>query len=86
MFKKYNDWYTRLTPLGKLVVSFSANWLYWLLAWLIAERFLLDEKHSWKYHALNATWMSFFMTIPYNWKELKQFFAPANKDNSNKIS
>ena len=67
------------TPLKRLTVSFILNWLYWLIAWLIVERFLFDEKHSWKYHIFHATWMSFFMTIPFNWNELKDIFKPQKK-------
>ncbi|HZH01120.1 MAG TPA: hypothetical protein VEY32_08560 [Flavisolibacter sp.] len=90
MIKKYNEWYKGLTPLKKLVVSFILNWLYWLIAWLIAEQFFFDEKRSWKYHVFHATWMSFFMTIPFHWKELKQIFKLQKKRDTdfedNKIS
>lgn len=73
MIEKYNNWYKRLTPLKRLIVSFILNWFYWLIAWLIVEQFLFDEKRSWKYLVFHATWMSFFM-IPFSWKELKQIF------------
>ena len=82
MIKRYNEWYRRLTPLKKLVASLILNWIYWLMAWLIAEQFVFDEKRSWKYHVFHATWMSFFMTIPFNWKELKQIFKPQHKEES----
>lgn len=84
MIKRYNNWYRSLTPLKKLAVSFILNWVYWLIAWLIAEHFVFDEKRSWKYHVFHATWMSFFMTIPFNWKELKQIFKPQTKDENPK--
>ena len=81
MIKKYNEWYSNLTPSKKLTVSFILNWFYWLIAWLVAEQLLFDEKRSWKYHVLHATWISFFMTILFNWKELKQFFKPQRQKN-----
>lgn len=74
MIKKYNQWFDQLTSLQKLVVSYSLNWIFWLIAWLLAEQFIFDEKRSWSYHIFHATWMSFFMIIPFNWKELKQIF------------
>jgi hypothetical protein len=80
MFKKYSNWYRNLTPLKKLLVSFILNWIYWLTAWLIAEKFFFDERRSWRYHAFHATWMAFFMTIPFNWKELKMIFK-GERDN-----
>ncbi len=78
LFKKYEKWFSNLTPLKKLTVSFILNWFYWLIAWLIAEQFIFDENRSWKYHFSHATWMAFFMTIPFNWKELKQIFKTEN--------
>lgn len=83
MIKKYNEWYSNLTPLKKLTVSFTWNWFYWLLAWLIAEQFFFDEKRSWKYHVFHATWMSLLMTILFNWKEIKQIFKSQNKKDIN---
>ncbi len=83
MIKRYNNWYKSLTPLKKLIVSFILNWIYWLIAWLIAEQFVFDENRSWKYHVFHATWMSFFMTIPFNWKEIKQIFKPQIKKDEN---
>lgn len=80
MIKKYNKWYNSLTPLKKLIISFILNWFYWLIAWLIAEQFVFDEKRSLKYHVFHATWMAFFMTIPFNWKELKQIFKSQSHD------
>lgn len=74
MIKKYNQWFDRLTSFQKLLVSFSLNWIFWLIAWLLAEQFIFEEYRSWNYHIFHATWMSFFMTIPLNWKELKQLF------------
>ena len=74
MFKKYINWYKSLSPLKKLIVSFILNWFYWLIGWLIAEQFIFDEKLSWTNHAFHATWMALFMTIPFNWKEIKQIF------------
>lgn len=85
MFKKYNQWVSGLTPLKKWTVSFILNWIYWLIAWLIAEQFFFDETHSWTYHVFHATWMSFFMTGLFNWKEFKQIFKLRNtKDLKNK--
>lgn len=80
MIKKYNEWYSGLTPSKKLLVSFVLNWFYWLIAWLIAEQFIFDETRSWKYHVFHATWMAFFMTLPFNWKELKQIFRSHRHD------
>ena len=80
MVKKYNEWYNSKTPLKRLIISFILNWFYWLIAWLIAEQFVFDEKRSWKYHVFHATWMAFFMTIPFNWKELKQIFKSQSHD------
>ncbi|PJE45703.1 MAG: hypothetical protein CUR34_12765 [Sediminibacterium sp.] len=74
MIKKYTEWHNGLTPLKRFFVSFMLNWLYWLIAWLIADEFFFDEKHSWKYHILHATWMALFITIPFSWREVKQIF------------
>ena len=82
MIRKYNEWYKRLTPFKKLMISFILNWMYWLLAWLVAEQFVFDEKHSWKYRVFHATWMALFMLIPFNWNELKQIFKPNNERNA----
>lgn len=59
-----------------MVLFFILNWSFWLISWLIFEQFFFDEKRSWKYHVFHATWMSLFMTITFNWKELKQIFKP----------
>ena len=83
MIKKYIELYKGLTPLKKLVVSFILNWFYWLIVWLIAEHFVFGEQRSWKYHVFHATWLSFFMIIPFNWKELKQIFQPHSKQSIN---
>lgn len=72
MIKKFSNWYQNLTPLKKLSVSFVLNWVYWLIAWMIADHFLFNENHPWKYHVFHATWMASFFTIFYNWKNLKQ--------------
>lgn len=81
MIKKYKIWYSNLTALKKLTVSFILNWFYWLIAWLIAEQIFFDENRSWKYHVFHATWMAFFMTIPFNWKELKEIVKPQKQKN-----
>jgi hypothetical protein len=81
MFKKYNNWYRSLTPLKQLIVSFTLNWFLWLIVFLIGEMILFDEQRSWGYRLFYATWMSFFMTIPSNWKKLKSIFK-AEKGNS----
>ena len=83
MIKKYSKWYRNLTPLKRLTVSFILNWFYWLIASLIAEQFFFDENRSWNYHFFHATWMAFFMTIPFNWKEIKQIVKPHNQKNQN---
>ena len=80
MIKSYTNWYRNLTALKRLALSFILNWLYWLTAWLIAEQFVFDEQRSWKYHVFHATWMSFFMTLLFNWKELKQIFKRQNRE------
>lgn len=74
MIKKYKDWYSSLTPFKRLAVSFILNWFYWLIAWLIADQFFFEEKHSIQYHLFHATWMSFIMTMPFNWKKIKELF------------
>jgi hypothetical protein len=81
MIKKYTNWYRDLTPFKRVSVSFILNWFYWLTAWLIAEQFIFDESRSWKYHLFHATWMSFFMTISFNWEVLEQIFKPQNEKN-----
>lgn len=80
MIKSFTNWYRNLKPLKRLAVSFILNFLYWLTAWLIAEHFGFDEQRSWKYHVFHAIWNSFFMTILFNWKELKQIFKPQNRE------
>jgi len=65
----------KLPPLKQLAISFILNWFFWLITRLLADQFIFDEKRSWKSHFFHATWMSFFMTIPFNWKELKQIFT-----------
>ncbi len=81
MIKKYNKWFSDLTPLMKWTVSFILNWFYWLTAWLIAEQFFFVENRSWKYHFFHATWMSLLMTGLFNWKDFKQIFKPRNPKN-----
>ena len=81
MIKKYKDWYYSLTPFKRLVVSFIVNWFYWLIVWLIADQFFFEEKHTLKNHLFHATWMSFFMTVPFSWKVIKELFKL--KRNSN---
>lgn len=82
MIKKYKDWYSSLTPFKRLAVSFILNWFYWLIAWLIADQFFFEEKHSIRYHLFHATWMSFFMTMPFNWKVTKELFMYKRNSNS----
>lgn len=81
MIKKYKDWHSSLTPFKRLLVSFMMYWFYWLIAWLIADQFFFEEKYSWWYHIFSATWMSFFMTVPFSWKVIKELFKL--KRNSN---
>lgn len=85
MLKKYYNWYNNLKPFKKFTVSFFLNWLYWFVAWLIAEEFIYEEKRSLKYQFFHATWMSIIMTIPFSWKALKQIFKP-EKNNINDSS
>ena len=74
MFSKYSNWYKSLHPLKQLTVFFTINWFYWLLAWVIAEKFFLNEQHSWVWHIFHAVWMAFFWTIIFNWKKSKSLF------------
>jgi len=77
---KINQWVRKQPPVKQLAISFISNWLFWLISWLLAEQFFFEETRSWKYHFFHATWMSFFMTIPFNWKLIKKLFQSQNKD------
>lgn len=81
MLKKYTDWHNSLTPFKRIGVSFILNWFFWLAAWLIAEKIFFEEKISWKDHFIHATWMSFFMTMPFSWKAIKELFKFKNNSN-----
>jgi len=70
----------KLPPLKQLAISFILNWFFWLITRLLADQFIFDEKHSWKSNLFHATWMSFFMTIPFNWKLIKKLFQFQKKD------
>ncbi len=83
MIKNYNKWFNSLPPLKSLIISFIFNWFFWLIMWLIADQLFFDEKHSWKYNMLHATWMSLFMMIPFNWKEIQQLFKPKKQNSQN---
>jgi hypothetical protein len=79
MTKKYNKWFNNLPPLKDLILSFILNLCFWLVMRLLADQFIFDEKHSLKSNILHATWMSLFMMIPFNWKQIQQIFKPRNK-------
>jgi hypothetical protein len=76
MLKKFNNWYNGLIAFKKWIVSLTFNYFFWLIAWLVADEFFFEEKHSLKYHLFHAAWMAFIMTIPLKWKEIKQIFKP----------
>lgn len=76
MFKRLMTWYKGLTPVKRLLLSFLLNWIYWLFAWKLAEQFIFEETRSWDYHLFHATWMSFFMTLLFNWRDIKLIFNP----------
>lgn len=46
MFKRYEIWYQGLTPLQQFL-AFGKNWIYCFIAWLIGEKYYLDEQRSW---------------------------------------
>ncbi len=81
MFKKYRNWNRNLGPLKRLLFSFILNWIFWLTVRIIEDEFFFDEHRSWSNHIFYATWMSFVMTIFFNWKELKTIIK-RNRDNS----
>ena len=72
-------WYKSLSPIRRLSLSFVLNWVYWLIAWKLAEQFIFEETRSWGYHLFHATWMSLFMTMLFKWKDLRQIFMPREK-------
>lgn len=72
-------WFNNLPPLKNLTFSFVLNWFFWIIMRLLADQFIFDEAHSWKYNILHATWMSLFMIIPFNWSEIQKIFKPRNQ-------
>jgi len=74
MLKKRNNWYNNLSPLKQLTLYFVFNWLLWCIASLIGEKLSFTETRSIGGHIFSATWMSFFMTIFFNWKKSKLLF------------
>jgi len=74
MLMRLHNWYKNLTPLQQLGILFIINWIIWFIGSLIEESVFYNEEHSWIYHIFNATWMAFFMTIPFNWKKVKFLF------------
>jgi len=63
-----------MRPLKQLIISYILNWIFWIIAGLIVERIYYDDRQSWSYHILNASWMAFFTTIFFNWKTINALF------------
>ncbi|MEX6689115.1 hypothetical protein QTN47_16520 [Danxiaibacter flavus] len=78
MFKKYKNWYSNLSPLKQLAVSFIINWFIWLIGSLLGDKVFFDEPHSTKYHLFYATWMAFIPTMFSNWAKMKTLFKSEN--------
>jgi len=62
MFKQYELWHSQLNPLKQFLVSFALNWIYWLVAWVILDKYFIHENLSAPKHIFHATGMSLCMT------------------------
>jgi hypothetical protein len=79
MVISYNKWYKTLSPARQLIISFIVSWFYWLLVWLISQKFFYEQHQSWTYHLISATLMALFMTLLWKWKQISMFFNSRNK-------
>lgn len=78
MTTRFSRWYNSLTHLKRVAVTFTFNLLFWFIGSLLEDRIFFDEQHSLAYHVFHATWMASFMTVLFNWKELKVLFKRVN--------
>lgn len=64
--------YNALSDRGKLVASFAAQWIYWLLAWWLFKKVWPDDEPLTVSELLfTATWMALWMTVIFQWRRLK---------------
>ncbi|BDQ12065.1 hypothetical protein [Sediminibacterium sp. TEGAF015] len=80
---KIRELFRKQPPLKALALSFILNWFFWLIMRLLADQFVFDEKHSWMSNLFYATWMSFIMIIPFNWKTIQKLFKTKTKETKN---
>lgn len=71
MFKQLHLRFKKISPLAKLSVLFSLNWLWWFLSSLIGDWIFYDKEHSIVYHLFDATFMAFFWTLLWNFTIIK---------------
>lgn len=57
------------------MVHFVVQWWYWLLATLLMDKFLSDDKPKTTQELLfKTTFMALFMTLFFQWKYVKLLF------------
>lgn len=82
MLRKYRLYYYRLSPGKRVAALLPVNGLYWLLAGLAAEGFLLPEESSWTYRLIRAAFMTVFMFPVFHAKLLDELFFNGNAENT----
>ena len=82
MFRKFHFWYTELTLLQQLSISFLTNWIFWFIASIIGEKINFYEERTLGSHIFYVTWMAFFMTTFNNWRKVKLLFKGKSKQKS----
>ena len=79
MSTRFSRWFNSLTPPKRVATTFIFNWLFWFIGSLLEDRVFYNEPHSLTFHVFHATWMASFMTVLFNWKELKVVFKRGHK-------
>lgn len=72
---KFTEWYKKLSAKKKVAALFAMQWIYWLLTIKLLDKVWPNEKpKTIQELILNATWMALWMTIFFQWKNIKQIF------------
>ena len=69
------NWYNNLSVQKKVAVHYFMQWIYWLLATKLLNKVWPDEKPKTIQEILfHATWMAMWMTLFFQWKNIKLIF------------
>ncbi len=72
---KIGYWYKNLSVKKKVVAHFAMQWIYWFLATLLLDKIWPNDKPKTTQEVfINATWMALWMTLIFQWKNVKLIF------------